>query len=784
MKKFNCFTESYEIIRRTLRELFVYGCYDSTIGAERQKISDRKYSDELKRIRYFWSKHISARRHGEKKINFFPFNRCPDGENYLLRSYQIHTFKPQDLNLYIYLLQILSDGKIWSVTKLIDEVLFHFSFENEDAGIFYPMMSRKLEEMTAAGLLIRQGKSSYKLAEDFLQEFDSEELLHLYEILFLYRELLPLSSLGCQAQQVLGDYLQLTRGENDLPGSCFWFEDIFYQNILNDEVLYKLTVAFEERRRVAFLLPNRIVTDAIPRQIIFDYQYGRQYLRGESEGNNFFWRLDNISNVRLLEKFDAENFLDKNFYRHIWNASLPKTSEPPRLVEIDFKVVDAEFHFFKRLEAEKRFGKVEIISENHRLFSIELADPNELIPWIRSFGHAASVRASDQHNLREKLSREWKDTLENYFKPAQAIEFVAPSTPQKFSPKDLPPGEVFQPEIFSEFRNAFYRAVIYAYNKILIDGEELDKESLAAYLGKISFDFDEKFSLRDPLIQEMVSCGDEIKKFALFEADYPFKTLIPTYKSDGQEEIPLPPIRFLGVEKRWLKTFLEAPLARKLLGENSFEKLRGVLKDVSPFPFEKFLIKNGQRTDGDNFDAPQLAERISLLMEAIRQKIFLRYSQKAGNGKEYSGVCLPTKIIYSPYLQKFQVRVVVWTENTPSLKLINVANFTLLEKACRDENFPEEIFSEPEAQNFLKLKIFPIRGFNDIERCFLLFAANRKEGYFDLKNNVYHLKIFYRTFEQRALRRKILSLGKAVVVDEPAPFRESIKEELKTICAK
>ena len=257
------------------------------------------------------------------------------------------------------------------------------------------------------------------------------------------------------------------------------------------------------------------------------------------------------------------------------------------------------------------------------------------------------------------------------------------------------------------------------------------------------------------------------------------KIFTPNYLRDTYEEIPLPPIRFLGVEKRWLRTFLEAPLARRLLGESLFKKLRKALKDVLPFPFEKFLIKNGQQTDGDNFNEPQLAERILLLMEAIEQKIFLRYAQKAGNGKEYSGVCLPTKIIYSPYLQKFQVRVIVQKENAPSLKLINVANFTLLEKSCRAENFPEEFFSEPAAQNLLRLQIFPIRGFNDIERCFLLFATNRKEGYFDLKNNVYYLKIFYRSFELRALRRKVLSLGKAVVVDEPVTFRENIIAELK-----
>lgn len=783
MKKFNYFTESYETVRRTLRELFVYGCYDSSIGAERQKISGRKYSDELKRIRYFWSKQISARRHGEKKINFFPFNRYPDGENYLLRSYQIHTFRPQDLNLYIFLLQILSNGNIWSVTELIDEVLFRFYFKNEDSGIFYPMMNRKLEEMTAAGLLIRQGKSKYKLAEDIFKDFDSRELLHLYRILFLYRDFLPLPSLGYQVQQVVKDYLRLTRGEEDLPKSCFWFEDIFYQNVLNDEIIYKLLIAFERRQQVTFILPNRLVTNVIPRQIICDCQYGRQYLRGEVEGNTFFWRLDNISNIRLLEKKFPENLPEENVCRYIWNASLHKISEMPCLVEIDFKISDTEFHLLKRLEAEKRFGEIEIINKNHYLFFIKLINPNEIIPWIRSFGYAASVRESSQHNLREKLNEDWAALLKNYLNPVKFFaqsSTIYPPTP-KFFPNDLPATNVKQPEFFSEFRNAFYRAVTYAYNKILIDGEQFDTKKLATYLGKISFNFEEKISLHDSLIQEIISCGEDIKKFVLFKEDDSKNFLIPTYTGESLEEIPTLPVRFLEIEKRWLRTLSEAPLAESLFGKKLSKKLRDALKDVSPFQFEKFLTDNGQRTDGDNFDNPQLAKRILLLISAIEQKIFLKYTQIANNGKEYSGVCLPIKIIYSPYLKKFQVRVAVQENNLIALKLINVSRFIRLEKAESVEVFSDEIFEEPEPQNFLKLIVFPIHGFNDIERCFLLFSTNRKEGYFDLKNNVYHLKIYYRNFEQRTLRRKILSLGKAVIIEEPKSLRESLEAELKTI---
>ena len=412
------------------------------------------------------------------------------------------------------------------------------------------------------------------------------------------------------------------------------------------------------------------------------------------------------------------------------------------------------------------------------LFSVALIDPNELVPWIRSFGHAAHVRPSTQHDLREKLQREWSAALENYLVPEKIFEPVKGfSATKSFSVNDLPSPDFNPPEIFSEFRNAFYRAVTRAYNEILIDDRHFDEKTLAAYLGEKSFGFDEKFSLRDSLIREMISHGDEIKNFSLFRTED--GRLIPTQHGELYE-MPAPPLRLLAVEKRWLRTFLDAPLVKNLLGKNLSDKLTTALKNVQPFPLKKFFVTNGQRTDGDNFNDPQLAERILLLTEAIERKIFLRYEQRANIGAVFDGLCLPTKIIYSPYLQKFQVRVAV--QNSAELKLINVSNFTRLERAVTSENFSEEFFAEPEPKSFLKLRIFPIHGFNDVERCFLLFAANRKEGYFDSRHNVYHLKIFYRTFESRALRRKILSLGKAVVVEEPASLRDSIIKELQTLC--
>lgn len=47
-------------------------------------------------------------------------------------------------------------------------------------------------------------------------------------------------------------------------------------------------------------------------------------------------------------------------------------------------------------------------------YKIKVRDPDEMIPWIRSFGERAKVISSEGRNTRETIANDWKKAVMNY----------------------------------------------------------------------------------------------------------------------------------------------------------------------------------------------------------------------------------------------------------------------------------------------------------------------------------------------------------------------------------
>ena len=82
------------------------------------------------------------------------------------------------------------------------------------------------------------------------------------------------------------------------------------------------------------------------------------------------------------------------------------------LVELKFN--KPPHYIVKRLEKEKQFGKIEKMDGGDVLYTIEVLQPEEMIPWIRSFGEHATVCESNQHNLYQDISQDWRKMKELY----------------------------------------------------------------------------------------------------------------------------------------------------------------------------------------------------------------------------------------------------------------------------------------------------------------------------------------------------------------------------------
>ena len=607
----NVFVDRYETIRQMLHQLFVYGCYDRVQGAKLQETSGSSYSENIKRVKYFWPEQVSADRNlTGKKISRFPFSRYSTRTNFLARSYAIRSFRPQDINLYVFLLAALADGRMRSISQLkemMDEATFADEERTEETSgtqreqiMYYPMVRAKLEAMTAAGFLIeeREGASrSYRLADDPLEAFSTEELSALYRVVAVYRDRLPLSSLGYRVQDVLGAVLSVARGDDVPEVSERMPEGVFSQSLLNDDLVYRILCAIERHHRVRICLKNEIL-HVIPLHLIFDQAYGRQYLFGVKEaGETFIRRLDLIHGfTETVEPFDpAAWHAAENDLRYLWNAALADAGQrpTPHEVTIDFRFSPQDGALKERLLRERRQGTIEQETPGHWRFRITLYDVRELIPWLRTFGRCVSVQDEAQH-IGKTLADGWRELRASY---AANAFLSAPSEVQRPSTASVPQElrDDVGTGLFTEFRNAYFQATLELYDRMILDGETFSKEKLLHFYREHAFPFPDKAADRDPFAASVGSFSYDIRKPALFRRDGDH--FVPRYGDclrESGEDIVCPPLPFLLMteEKRWLCSLLAVPEVRQQLGAPLADRLRTALA-VPPFPFDDVILRNG-----------------------------------------------------------------------------------------------------------------------------------------------------------------------------------------------
>ena len=797
-KKFNIFIDKYETIRKMLRQIFVFGCYNRIQGAEFQKISNKKYSNEIKRILSFFPDEIARSKNfgGKKlKINHFPFSRYSGNKNYLWQSYCVKTFSPQDLNLYIGILQILDSNKFQPVNDIKENILTNVIGDREmELDIFEPMLRNRLQDMAELDILERQ-ENQYRLSKDIFEELTSEELLKIYKLLEFYQDAFPISSLGYNLRWLIGEYINYWRNEEfeEFENfSIFGVEDFFLQNILNDEIFYKLVVAIEQHNsiKVKFAYDEENFS-IIPLKIILDRQYGSQYLFYVDDKTSaaFVRRLDDIINLEIVEDTFNEhsNFVEtEKILDNVWCADLNFSygNENKILVEIDFNIEEnldcAEpslkeimkkskpERIFNRLECEKHIGKIKKLNEKHRLFSVEVIEPCELIPFIRSFGKYAKVRPSKDHNLAEILDENYKN-LETAYKNLGLWKKQNVSTEKSdvkiksFLVSNNPP------KFFCEYRNKFFVAVQEIYNSILMKEKSYTQQEFIDFLYERTFTGK---SIKE-LAKQISKYGGQTTEFSLFQ-NIDGKIILNSQMNNEKNFENKLPLLLTTPEKRYLRTLLEYPLFSHLVGKDLKAKLLKLL-DVKVLPLHEIIIE--RNFWNESFELKKLLTNLKIIFDTICAKKFLKYTNCAANGVEFSGVCQPQKIIYSPYMHKFYLDAVILNGSENSLKRMAIANLKNLESVNSSEEIQisfKDLQEQSRKTEKLKLLIKAVSGYNDIERCFMLFSTHEKSGWYDETQNIYHMEISFYSFEIPAITRKILSLGAAVVVEEPAYIKDFI----------
>ena len=186
--------------------------------------------------------------------------------------------------------------------------------------------------------------------------------------------------------------------KSEADTDAFTFKHHYITGAIDSGVLAALFTAMREKRAMTISnlsrrkdLPRR--NRIIPLRVFISVQSGRQHLIAYLPEYNHFqsYRVDYLSNVKLEDptpRFDELRAELDRMQSKMWGVNVKRGKwGVDNLEHVDFtiRVGEDEDYIVRRLEREKRMGKVEKLDEHTYRFTADVYDTSEMVPWIRTF---------------------------------------------------------------------------------------------------------------------------------------------------------------------------------------------------------------------------------------------------------------------------------------------------------------------------------------------------------------------------------------------------------------
>jgi DNA-binding transcriptional ArsR family regulator len=366
-----------------MREFLVYGFKSrDEIGTK----SARSYDNEKRRIESWLGEYMSFRYDRDGKAVFLSVDSRSIPHNPLYKAWKASSFTKNDINLHFFLLDILTVDKPLGIGELIDII-------DERSGVLIDesTLRKKLKEYTEIGLIkkVKQGKETL-----YLRATDDIARESWHEAITFFSETAPIGAIG--------SFLADKCGAADV----FSFKHRYVLFALDQDVVAQCLDAIHKRCRTELeIVSGKRKSKSkcicvVPLKIFISTQSGRQYLAAYSFQNRktVFFRLDTITKVKQTEAeprfIEMMNVLSED-EPYIWGVSCGHYRTEH--IEIRLKVNKSDMHIVHRLEREKRCGNVTRTAEDEWLFTADVYDSMELMPWIRTFiGRIVSLECSNK----------------------------------------------------------------------------------------------------------------------------------------------------------------------------------------------------------------------------------------------------------------------------------------------------------------------------------------------------------------------------------------------------
>lgn len=396
------FVKHYDMIRKVLRQYYIVG-----LSSKTKEKSQRDYNNKVRRVRNFVDEEFLQHDNINKiKYNRFYIENYTRAHNFLYDSYLIKNVDVEELKAYFLILQSLNKYDEIKNSELMKEVCELISDEDLIYKVDFDQFTERVKEkIVKLGIINKRKKGRdtiLSITNDILEDFSEQEIIEIMNAISFYSNVAIISEPGYSSIDVMSDYLWGDRAFKCDFESAFSFKQNFLSRILDDEVISLIGEAIKAKKTLKFSYNGKYI-EAIPKEIVTEYSYGRQYLIAKDlKYNNYSkYRIDKINECKIGKKYiEKSNNLSKQ------NSKI--------LVEIDFYIDEREEYYIVERIKREGDGDLKKITQNYFLYSVEIEDTMSILPWIRSFGTIAKVRPSDNHSLDKKIRQEFEELLAKY----------------------------------------------------------------------------------------------------------------------------------------------------------------------------------------------------------------------------------------------------------------------------------------------------------------------------------------------------------------------------------
>ncbi len=408
MSAYSELIKNFEKIRSYMREFYVYGFKSREQYKEK---SSRSYDDERRRMESWLSDYMKFVRTQEGKNVFISIDSRVSQHNPFYKPLKAKSFTDGDITLHFILFDILhSVGISLSLSDILSMVDDYLSDFETPITFDESTVRKKLKEYIELGIIVADKvgrKMMYRRA-------DSVELPDISDMLSFYSEVAPCG--------VIGSFLL---DKQDECSDNFAFKHHYITSAMDSSVLATLFVAMQKKSIVTVKNMSRRfdeprINRIIPLKVFISVQNGRQHLLAYQSDFNMIraFRIDYLSDVKIEEetpRFDELRAELMQMQKYMWGVTVNRNKygeDHLDHVEFTVKVHEKEGYIVRRLEREKRVGKVEKIDDNTYHFSADVYDAGEMIPWIRTF----ICRISELHISNPTVEKQFKTDLEQMYK--------------------------------------------------------------------------------------------------------------------------------------------------------------------------------------------------------------------------------------------------------------------------------------------------------------------------------------------------------------------------------